>query len=116
MPTTLSTSLEGFGYKIRRDEDGAARTTMEVRCVNGGAEIVFVCHVADRIVYEHSIELASQAQSKSPHVSFVVLALGIEPATVRQHSRRQVDERHSKLALQKRSVVAAATSQFEECA
>jgi hypothetical protein len=76
-PTTLGTGLEGFGYKIRRDEDGTARTTVEVRCIDGRAEIVFVCHVADRIMYEHAVKLASEAQSKSPHVSFVVLALGI---------------------------------------
>ena len=75
-------------------------------------EVALGRHVVDGIVEEHRIEAAAEPQR--PHVTTVVLALGVQSSRHLQHPVGAIHKGQGERRLQVHGVVTTATSQFED--
>ncbi len=74
MPTFIGARPKGFPNAVWRNDERASGAAMEEGRIDGPAQIVKRRHIADGVVYEHSIELATVAQAERSHVALVVRA------------------------------------------
>ena len=103
---------ERFADVIGREQGGAARARVRERRRRDGGEIGARRHVGDRVVHEHRVELAREAQR--PHVARQVLAIRVERLRQRQHPGREVGQRAAKVALHEAGVAAGAGAQLQQ--
>ncbi len=80
--------------------------------LNSQSKVMQRGHVIDSVMDEHYIE--GTLKSQRSHVSYDVLAVGIESEADREHLRRDVRQGHmGKACLEIEGIIAAATAKLE---
>lgn len=104
---------ETLARVIGREERHAAGVAVNERRPHRKTEVLLRCHVGNRVVHEHGVELP--AEPDRPHVALRVPAFGIEHAAHLEHAGREVHEGHREVLLEVGRVAAPAGTKLENC-